>query len=223
MLAAGMCVVAAAVAWPVRSRSAREREEGQRFRFGGGLAALRRYPLARRIVLVGIAWGLVGGGYEVLLAVFATRVLGADGTGIGLLYLVDGVGVLVGSLLGGRVPAHRRQLAFTIGYITQGALWTLFAASPGLLTAMAVLLGMRVASGVVIALDTTLLLESVPESLHGRVFSMHAVSYGAVLRVSLSATGALLGVVGAPALVVAGGVGSVLIGLFWAYAGRSSR
>ncbi len=62
-----------------------------------GFTAVRRYPLAASVIVVGIAWGLIGGGYDVLIGLYGVRLLrGGGGLAVGLLYVADGVGVLVG-------------------------------------------------------------------------------------------------------------------------------
>jgi MFS family permease len=181
-----------------------------------GFAAVRRYPLAASVILVGIAWGLIGGGYDVLIGLYGTRLLrGGGGVAVGLLYVADGVGVLVGSFLASRLPAGHQRGWYALAYGLQGALWAVFALSHDLVQAIPALLLMRVASGVIIALDTTLLLATVPDRLHGRIYTLHTTTYGAVMRVSLAITGALLLSVSPRIVTLGAGGASILVGAIW--------
>ena len=80
---------------------------------------------------------------------------------------------------------------------------------------------MRVASGVIIALDTTILLATVPERLHGRITSLHSATYSAVSQLSLGAFGGFLAVAGIMAVGITAGAASVLAGgTWWGLSGR---
>lgn len=46
-----------------------------------GLRVLRDLPLARSVVWIGIAWGCIGGAYDILLAAYATGHLGGGAAG----------------------------------------------------------------------------------------------------------------------------------------------
>ena len=89
--------------------------------------------------------------------------------------------------------------------------------------AVSLLLLMRVASGLIIAWDTTLLLETVPDAVHGRVYSLHTTTYGAVMRGALLVTGLLITVVGVQAIAVGAGIGSMVVGLVWWATGGTRR
>ncbi len=189
-----------------------------------GFEAVRRYPLAASVIYVGIAWGLIGGGYDVLVGLYGTRLLrGGGGLAVGLLYVADGVGVLVGCFLAPRLPARHQRGWYALAYGLQGALWTVFALSNDLVQAIPVLLLMRVAGGVIIALDTTLLLATVPDRLHGRIYALHTTTYGAVMRASLAITGALLLSVSPRIVTLGAGGASIAVGVIWWLAvGRTS-
>ena len=58
------------------------------------------YILQTKIILilifVGISWGLIGGAYQLLLTIYAEKIFH---TNIGILYTVQGAGLMIGSLL----------------------------------------------------------------------------------------------------------------------------
>src|ERR1700728_1864699 len=87
--------------------------------------------------------------------------------------------------------------------------------------AAALLALMRVASGVIIALDTTILLAAVPERLRGRVISLHSSTYSAVSQLSLGAFGGFLAAAGIMTVGITAGAASVLAGgTWWGLSGR---
>ncbi len=180
-----------------------------------GLRALSNFSRATSVILVGIAWGLIGGGYDVLLSDYGVHLLHGGGGGLSTLYVVDGIGVMLGAIVARRVATAWKGHVYGWSYMLQGVFWTLFALSRTLMVAVPLLLVMRFASGVIIAWDTTLLLETVPDRLHGRVYSLHNATYGAVMRVSLALTGTLLALVGARDVAIGAGIGSIAVGLSW--------
>jgi hypothetical protein len=180
-----------------------------------GVTALRHLPLARSIILIGIGWGFIGGGYDVMLAGYATHLRGGGGLTLGTLYLTDGIAVIIGTALARRLPSERHLSAYTLAFLVQGAAWSALFLAPSLAGGVALLAVMRVASGVIIALDTTILLAQVPDRLRGRVTSVHLTTYNGVGRLSLAVFSVLLAMTSLPVLGVATGCGSVLAGLAW--------
>ncbi len=180
-----------------------------------GFEAIGRFPRATSVLLVGIAWGLVGGGYDVLLSDYGVHLLRGGSMGLATLYVVDGLGVLIGISVSRRLATRLRSHAYGWSYVLQGLFWTFFSLSHSMTMSVPLLFLMRIASGIIIAWDTTLLLETVPERLHGRVYSLHMSTYGGVMRLSLMLTGLLLAVVGPRGVAVGAGCASVMVGLTW--------
>ncbi len=180
-----------------------------------GFRALVEFPAAMSVLLVGIAWGLLGGSYDILLSDYGVRLLHGGGWGLSALYATDGLGVLLGTWLGRIIRARWRPHAYGLAYLLQGVFWTLFALSHTWTFATPWLLSMRMASGLIIAWDTTLLLETVPDRLHSRIFSLHTATYGMVGRASLALTALVMAWTGPRAVAVASGIGSILIGATW--------
>jgi len=88
----------------------------------------------------------------------------------------------------------------------------------------ALLAVMRTASGVIIALDTTILLATVPGRLRGRITSLHMTTYGAASRVALAVFAGLLAVTGVRTVGVVAGAASVIVGAAWWWLnGRRAR
>ena len=150
-----------------------------------GFTALRALPLARSVIWVGISWGLIGGAYNVLLAVYVTNDLHGDGLLLGVFYVVDGAAVILGSVLAVRLRRGSHLAAYALAYVLQGAAWGAMFLGGQPAWGAALLAVMRTASAVIIALDTTILLSTAPERLRGRITSLHMTTYGAASRVAL--------------------------------------
>jgi predicted MFS family arabinose efflux permease len=180
-----------------------------------GIRAARDLPLARSVIWIGIAWGLIGGGYNVLLAGRITEDLGGSAVVLGLVYVADGVSVIVATLAAGRIPRRLHLPVYAAGYVVQGVAWAVTFAVPSLAPMLAALVVMRLASGVIIALDTTILLDTVPDDLRGRISSLHMTTYNAVARISLAGLGAVLAVTSLSSVGVAAGVASAVFGACW--------
>ncbi|MEU8658363.1 MFS transporter [Actinoplanes philippinensis] len=188
---------------------------GLRRQLADGLGAVRDHRLAASVVWIGIAWGCIGGAYSVLLAGHALTDLHLSSAVLGVLYAVDGAAVIAGTVVAARLAPRRHLPAYAGAYLVQGAAWALFFAAGDVVLATAALAVMRLSSGVIIALDTTILLATVPERLRGRVTGLHITTYSATARASLALYGVLLTVADTRLLGAGSGVVSMAIGLVW--------
>ncbi|MEU1800974.1 MFS transporter [Streptomyces sp. NPDC019937] len=180
-----------------------------------GVRLVDRYPLARSIIWVGMAWGLISGGFNVLIAGLALNELHSGSGGLGLFYVVDGTAVVVGSWCAARLRRAGHLPGYALAYIAQGVFWALMFAAGNVVLGLVLFGVMRLASGVIIALDTTILLETVPESLRGRVTSLHMTTYNAVSQLSLALISGLLAAVDIQSVGIATGVLSTAVGALW--------
>ncbi len=174
--------------------------------------------VARAIILIGISWGLAGGGYYILIPVLGQQVYHMGGLGIGMLYVIDGIGVLVGAYAVNRFVGknHRRAVIwYGVAYLTQalffGAMtqFTLFA------WGALMLLLMRVSSGIIIPLDTYMLQTCTSPDVQGRVFALHGSTYGGVMQLSYAVMGFALSRFGIPMVGIVIGTMSLLCGASW--------
>jgi hypothetical protein len=186
--------------------------------------AARDIPLARSIVWIGIAWGLIGGGYNVLLAGHITMDLHGGAITLGCVYTADGLSVIVATAFAARLSQRRHLAVYASAYAVQGVAWAQTFAANSLTLAVMALVAMRLASGYVIALDTTILLATVPPRLRGRIVSLHMTTYNAVARISLAAVGAALTALSISTIGIATGVASAGFGAVWWWrSGRPAR
>lgn len=188
-----------------------------------GVRAARRYPLARSVIWIGIAWGLIGGGYSVMLAGHFVKNLHVDAFGLGLVYAADGLTVILATVAAARLPRSRHLAVYGGAYVLQGIAWAMIFAAPAIPLAVAALVVMRFASGYIIALDTTILLETVPDEVRGRITSLHITTYNGVARISLATLGVVLALASVSAVGIAAGVASAVFGVVWWWrSGRSA-
>jgi MFS family permease len=189
-----------------------------------GFTAAGRFPLARSVIWIGIAWGFIGGGYVVMVNGHVVENLGGDAAAVAVVFACDGLAVLAGTVVAGRLPRSAHLPVWATSYVAQGLLWAAFFLAPNLATAVACVVVMRLAGGCIIGLDATILLETVPREYRGRITSVHMATYGAAARLSLAALGAALAVVSLIWLGAAAGLLSALFGVVWWFAsGRRSR
>jgi MFS family permease len=174
--------------------------------------------VVRAIILIGISWGLAGGGYYVLIPVLGEQTFHMGGLGIGVLYTIDGVGVLIGSYFVHRFVSgnHRKAVIwYGVAYLTQALFFGLMTQFTIFSLGCLMLLLMRVSSGVIIPLDTYLLQTSTDPTIRGRVFSLHGSTYGGVMQLSYVLTGFAFEYLGIPLIGVIIGAMSLLCGVSW--------
>ena len=183
-----------------------------------GVREATRNRVARAIIVIGMSWGLAGGGYYVLIPLLGEQIYHLGGLGIGLLYALDGIGVLVGSSLVRRFVAgnrHRAVVWYGVAYITQALFFGLLAQSTLIVVGSAMLLLMRISSGVIIPLDTSLLQTSSEPGVRGRLFALHEATYGGVMQVSYVMTGYAYAHIGVPRTGLLVGAMSLICGVSW--------
>ncbi|MFD5261540.1 MFS transporter [Bacillus wiedmannii] len=144
------------------------------------------------LILVGISWGMIGGAYQLLLTIYAERVFH---TNIGISYTVQGAGLMIGSLLINLYISkneEKMKKVFGWAYFLQGIFFLGFILSNQLIIGIITLFCMRIAGGIIVPLDTTLLQTYTHENMIGKVFSFHYSIYGSLIQLSMFITGWLL-------------------------------
>ncbi|PEW47066.1 MFS transporter [Bacillus cereus] len=144
------------------------------------------------LILVGISWGIIGGAYQLLLTIYAEKIFH---TNIGILYTVQGAGLMMGSLLVNLYISKNKEKmkkVFGWAYFLQGIFFLAFILSNQLISGIITLLCMRIAGGIIVPLDTTLLQTYTKETMMGKVFSFHYSIYGSLIQLSMFFTGWLL-------------------------------
>lgn len=136
--------------------------------------------------------GIIGGAYQLLLTIYAEKIFH---TNIGILYTVQGAGLMIGSLLVNLYISHNKEKmkkVFGWAYLLQGIFFLGFILSDQLIIGIITLFCMRIAGGIIVPLDTTLLQTYTHENMIGKVFSFHYSIYGSLIQLSMFFTGGLL-------------------------------
>ena len=136
--------------------------------------------------------GLIGGAYQLLLTIYAEKIFH---TNIGILYTVQAAGLMIGSLLVNLyISSNKEKMkkAFGWAYFLQGFFFLGFILSDQLIFGIITLLCMRIAGGIIVPLDTTLLQTYTHENMIGKVFSFHYSIYSSLIQLSMLMTGWLL-------------------------------
>ena len=116
--------------------------------------------------------------YMTLLPAYARDTLGQDATGLGLLMSAASVGALIGSVgvaMAGRLPA--RGLIVLAAVIAAGVLLVVASTIRSMPPAMLVLGGLSACSAIVMILNQSIIQETVPNELLGRVMSVYLVTW----------------------------------------------
>ncbi|OQR55847.1 MFS transporter [Bacillus sp. CDB3] len=157
-----------------------------------GYTYIMQQKIILTLILVGISWGIIGGAYQLLLTIYAERIFHSN---IGILYTVQGAGLMIGSLLVNLYISkneEKMKRAFGWAYLLQGIFFLGFILSNQLIIGIITLLCMRIAGGIIVPLDTTLLQTYTQEDMIGKVFSFHYSIYGSLIQLSMFITGWLL-------------------------------
>jgi MFS family permease len=186
----------------------------------GGYQFIQRSQVVKTIIQVGISWGFCGGAYQILLTIYGARIFDSGEAGIGMLYALQGLGVVIGGWIVSRYVADKERLMkMTYGwaYFFQGVFFLLFAISTNLFVGATMLLLMRIFGGIIIPLDTTLIQNhTTPENL-GKVFALHFSLYGAITQFSMFLTGLFMDLYPPQNVGIVFGGLCILTSLLWLY------
>ncbi|WP_427890735.1 MFS transporter [Kribbella sp. GL6] len=153
-----------------------------------GLREIARNRLASTVLLVTLAantmlWPVA----QSFMPVFAQESLGLNAAGLGWLLTCAGVGGLTGSLVIAWLGDFRfKGGLFVVGTSIWGALWALFALSHNVVLSFVLMTGIGVMSAAFGVLQTTLLLMTTPEPLHGRALGVQELAIGIMPVASLA-------------------------------------
>lgn len=170
------------------------------------------------LILVGASWGIVGGAYQILLTIYGSHVFNAGQTGIGTLYAVQGVGIIIGGWIVTKLVGsddYKTKWFFGWSYLLQGVFFIFFTMSTNIYLGSFFLLLMRIAGGIIIPIDTTLIQKHTPENMIGKVFALHSSVYTSIMQFSMFLTGVLLDFITPTIVGALFGAFCVLVSLTW--------
>lgn len=171
-----------------------------------GLRFLRDRPVLQSAFVIDLN-AMVFGMPRALFPALGTQLFGGGAQVVGLLFAAPGTGALVGAVLSGWVTQVQRQgRAVIVAVCVWGAAIAMFGLTPWLWLALALLAIAGAADVVSAVFRNTILQQSVPDALRGR---LSAVNIGVVAggpRLGDVEAGAVAAVIGPQGSVVSGGL-----------------
>jgi MFS family permease len=200
-----------------RSRFLGDIQEGWRY--------IARHPLVAAIIGVNVLWATGGGAcnliYDRLGGVVFEGQGGLEGdAAVAALYATVGAGVFFGMLLARRVGTHVELHGMTASFmgwmlIAHGVVFAIAGLMPTLWLAGLFLFLSRFIIGLEFAVQETLLMRLVPDSLRGRVITTDRASEILVMSISTVFAAWSLHSISARTLTIISGLLSATAGLFW--------
>jgi len=194
-------------------RPLRPQGETQRAGFSSvvtGLRFLRSRRLLQGTFVIDLN-AMIFGMPRALFPALGAQVFGGGAAVVGLLYAAPGAGALLGALTTGWVSTVRRQgRAVLIAVAVWGAAITAFGLVDSLSIALALLAIGGAADVVSAVFRTTILQMTTPDSLRGRMSSVHIAVVAGGPRLGDAEAGAVAAVTDARTSVIVGGVACLL-------------
>jgi MFS family permease len=182
-----------------------------------GFRAVAREGRLRLIIGLTGAQALVGGGFQVLIVVFALRLVGTNNAGVGWLFASLGIGSFVGALVVAAL-AGRQRLAgdFGVGVLLWGLPIALLAAWPNLGYGIVLVAVIGLGNTLVDVSGITLLQRSTDDEVLGRVFGvLESLILGALAIGAIVMPAVVAGLGPRGALVAAGLFLPTLVVVLW--------
>ncbi len=198
-----------------------------------GWVFIRRQPLVLTIIVMNAIWAIGGGAINIVAerlggVVFAGRGgLSADAC-VAVLYTASGAGLFFGMMLAHRTDAFVRRHNLLVPFIgwflvLQGALYAVAGQMPNIWLVATVMLVSRVLLGVEYAVQETILIRHIPDSLRGRVMTSDRAAEISVFSLSSVAAGWSLNIISPQTLTVISGLISGVSGIFWLMRAKRGR
>jgi MFS family permease len=178
-----------------------------------GLRFIRSTPLVLGAISLDLFAVLLGGA-TALLPVFARDILAIGPLGLGLLRTAPAVGALSISLLIGRFPIkqHAGRLMFA-AVATFGIATVVFGLSRSFALSFAALVLLGASDVVSVVIRSSLVAILTPDEMRGRVGAVNSLFVGTSNQAGEFESGVTAALLGAPAAVILGGIGSVLVAI----------
>ncbi len=208
-------LVAAVAAFGVRCRNdPAHRASGHMMaRLGEGLRLAFRHPRLRGTMVITMIFNLFGWPFTSMIPVIGQDNLHLGPQGIGVLASMDGIGAFCGAVLIAVFarPAHQARL-YIGGVVLYLVMLTLFALAPTPLAAGAALLVTGLGGAAFSIMQATLVYQSAPPEMRGRMLGVLATCIG-IGPLGFLHIGLLAEAIGAQAAIVVVGIDGLLVTL----------
>jgi MFS family permease len=192
-----------------------------------GLAYMRRNPLILGIGLIAVGWASGGGAAQVLFTLWSEQLYNRGAAGLGQLWGIAGVGLLIGGAIGNYLgprisyPTYKRIVFFC--YLLHGGAYVVFSQMGNWYWALAFMCLSRAAVAVSSLLNWSTLLRHVDDRFRGRVFSTVETMNWSTMMLSMMAAGIASQHVGIRLIGVVSGLFSSSTALFWGWANWAGK
>jgi MFS family permease len=192
-----------------------------------GLAYMARTPLIMGIGLIAVGWASGGGAAQVLFTLFSGLVFRRGAAGLGQLWGVAGVGLLIGGITGNylgkriRFEAYKRTVFFC--YLLHGGSYILFSQMPRWGWALFFMGFSRAAVAVSSVLNWSNLLRHVDDRFRGRVFSTIETMSWSTMMLSMLGAGTASQHYAVRLIGAASGLLSSSTAIFWGWANWTGK
>jgi MFS family permease len=192
-----------------------------------GLQYIRSTPLILGIGLLSVGWAAGGGAAQILFTLFGEQVFRRGAAGIGEIWGMAGVGLLIGGalghVLGRRVGYKGYKRTVTASYLSHGGTYILFSLAGPYWLALVTICLSRVGMAVCSVLNYSQLLKHTPDEFRGRVFAtMESLRWGTMI-VSMAAAGICSQYYSARAIGVVAGLLGTVTAVCWALADSAGK
>ena len=180
-----------------------------------GFAFIRRQPAILGSISLDLFAVLLGGA-TALLPVFARDILHTGPWGLGLLRAGPALGALGMSILLAHRPLRQRvgRTMFR-AVIVFGLATILFALSHWLWLSVAAMVVLGAADVISVVIRSSLVQIATPDEMRGRVSAVNGLFIGTSNQLGEFESGVTAALFGAVPAVILGGVGTILVALFW--------
>jgi MFS family permease len=192
-----------------------------------GLRYIASIPLVFGIMMVGVGWASGGGAAQVLFSLFGERVFQRGPAGIGELWGVAGLGLVIGGFCAHRLmprlsfAAYKRTIA--LAYLFHGGCYIVFSLMTSYGWALFFLSMSRAAVAFSSVMNMTLLLRHVTDEYRGRVFATLETLVWAVMMLSMTGAGLASDRIDTRWIGVASGALSSCTAFYWIWANATNR
>ncbi len=192
-----------------------------------GLGYMLRSPLILGIGLIAVGWASGGGAAQVLFTLFSEMVFKRGAAGLGQLWGIAGVGLLIGGVIGNRIgkrigfESYKRVVFFC--YLLHGGAYIIFSQMRSWPWALFFMAVSRASVAVSSVLNWSKLLEHVDDRFRGRVFSTIETMNWSTMMVSMMAAGTASQYYSIRLIGACSGLLSSSTAIFWAWANWSGR
>jgi predicted MFS family arabinose efflux permease len=192
-----------------------------------GLGYMLKTPLILGIGLIAVGWASGGGAAQVLFTLFSEMVFKRGAEGLGQLWGIAGVGLLVGGFVGNRIgkaigfEAYKKTIFFC--YLLHGGAYVVFSQMSHWGWALCFMCISRASVDVSSVLNWSNLLKHTEDRFRGRVFATIETMSWSTMMLSMLAAGSASQYFSVRAIGAASGILSSSTALFWGWANCTGR